>query len=89
MLAGGLSIFVLIILCLFSSYGRSELIVHEFMVLTIALNGTHFLASYRLLYSPRSFALSYPWASVIMPAIFWYGAQRRFYCVPTIRHGLR
>lgn len=69
MLAGGLSICVLLILCFFSSSGRSDLIVQEFLILTIALNGTHFLASYRLLYSSRAFALSYPWAAIIVPSV--------------------
>lgn len=81
MLAGGLSIFVLVLLSLFSSYGRSELIVQEFLILTIALNGTHFLASYRLLYSSRSYALSYPWASIIVPAILVvWGAAALILC---------
>jgi len=50
-----------------------QLVLRDFLVLTIAINGVHFMASYRLLYSSRKFALSYPWASVVVPAalILW------------------
>ncbi len=49
--------------------GAPDLVLQNFLVLTVLVNGTHFLASYRLLYSSREFALSYPWASIYMPAI--------------------
>jgi hypothetical protein len=68
-LVGGASIVVLSVLAALSFWGSNELILQKFLILTVLVNGTHFLASYRLLYSSRKFALSYPWASIYMPAL--------------------
>jgi hypothetical protein len=76
-LFGGASILVLCLLCATSLLISSELILEKFLILTVALNGTHFLASYRLLYSSWEFARAYPWASVYMPlllVIYAFGA---------------
>lgn len=67
-LVGGLSIAVLGSFILFSSFIPQEFILSKFVVLTILLNGTHFMASYRLLYSSRESVLSYPMASIVVPA---------------------
>lgn len=66
-LSGGASILVLGLLCFGALLIQPDFLLEKFLVLTVALNGTHFLASYRLLYSSRKFALSYPWASVYVP----------------------
>lgn len=66
-LSGGASIVVLALLGFGALLISPDFLLEKFLVLTVALNGTHFLASYRLLYSSRTFALSYPWASVYVP----------------------
>ncbi len=66
-LSGGASIVALSLLFLSTLLISQELILEKFLILTVALNGTHFLASYRLLYSSRKFALSYPWAAIYLP----------------------
>lgn len=74
---GGASILVLSVLCATSLLISSELILEKFLILTVALNGTHFLASYRLLYSSWEFARAYPWASLYMPlllVVYAFGA---------------
>ncbi len=68
-LFGGASILVLCLLCATSFLISSELVLEKFLILTVALNGTHFLASYRLLYSSWEFARAYPWASVYLPLL--------------------
>ena len=68
-LVGGGSLLVLSLLAAIGFFVSPDLVLQNFLVLTVLFNGTHFLASYRLLYSSRDFALSYPWASVYMPAI--------------------
>jgi hypothetical protein len=68
-LAGGLSILVLGALSLFGLLGSTDLLLQNFLVLTVLLNGTHFMASYRLLYSSRAYAAKYPWASFYLPGI--------------------
>lgn len=76
-LFGGASILVLALLCATSLLISSELVLERFLILTVALNGTHFLASYRLLYSSWEFARAYPWASVYMPmflVVYAFGA---------------
>ena len=74
-LSGGLSIGVLAAVALLSLSISPDLVLQDFVVLTVVLNGTHFMASYRLLYSSKDFARSYPWASVGVPVILLaYGA---------------
>jgi hypothetical protein len=76
-LVGGLSILALSLLAVSNFAGSNELVLENYIILTVLLNGTHFLASYRLLYSSRAFALTYPWASVYVPAllvIYGFGA---------------
>jgi hypothetical protein len=68
-LAGGLSILVLGALSLFGLLGSTDLVLQNFLILTVLLNGTHFMASYRLLYSSRAYASQYPWASYYLPGI--------------------
>lgn len=65
--AGGLSLIVLGLLAVISFTVSRELVLQNFLVLTVAINGAHFMASYRLLYSSRTFAFSYPWASIYVP----------------------
>lgn len=66
--SGGLSVVVLLILAAFGLLGSREFLLQEFLILTVLVNGTHFMASYRLLYSSRAFAATYPWASYYVPA---------------------
>jgi hypothetical protein len=66
-LTGGLSVVVLLLLALFGSLGSRDFLLQEFMILTVLLNGTHFMASYRLLYSSRAYAANYPWAAYYVP----------------------
>lgn len=66
-LVGGLSIVVLLGFLLFSSSLPAEFVVGNFIVLTVLLNGTHFMASYALLYSSKKFIVRYRWASLYMP----------------------
>jgi hypothetical protein len=68
-LFGGASIIALSLLCASSLFISSDLVLEKFLLLTVALNGTHFLASYRLLYSSWQFARAYPWASMYMPVL--------------------
>lgn len=68
-LFGGASIVVLCLLCAISLFSAPDFVLEKFLILTVALNGTHFLASYRLLYSSWQFARAYPWASIYMPAL--------------------
>jgi len=68
-LFGGASIVVLCLLCASSLFLSSDFVLEKFLILTVALNGTHFLASYRLLYSSWHFAREYPWASIYMPLL--------------------
>lgn len=66
-LVGGLSIVVLLGFLVFSSSLPAEFVVGNFIVLTVLLNGTHFMASYALLYSSKKFILRYRWASIYVP----------------------
>ncbi len=66
-LTGGLSVVVLVALAAFGSLGYREFLLQDFLILTVLLNGTHFMASYRLLYSSREYAATYPWASFYVP----------------------
>jgi hypothetical protein len=66
-LTGGLSVVVLSVLAGCGLLGSREFLLQDFLLLTVLLNGTHFMASYRLLYSSREFAASYPWASFFVP----------------------
>ncbi len=66
-LAGGLSIVVLTTLALIGLLSRPDFLLQDFLILTVLINGTHFMASYRLLYSSRAFARRYPWASFYVP----------------------
>lgn len=68
-LVGGLSIVILVGFLVFSSALPAEFVVGNFIVLTVLLNGTHFMASYALLYSSRTFIHRYQWASIYMPLI--------------------
>lgn len=58
---------VLVLLAALGLLGSREYLVQEFLILTVLLNGTHFMASYRLLYSSREYAAMYPWASLYVP----------------------
>jgi hypothetical protein len=72
-LTGGLSVVVLVALAAFGLLGSREFLLQEFLILTVLLNGTHFMASYRLLYSSREHAAKYPWASFYVPGflVIW------------------
>jgi hypothetical protein len=71
--SGGLSVVVLLILAALGLLGSREFLLQEFLILSVLVNGTHFMASYRLLYSSREFAATYPWASYYVPAflVIW------------------
>lgn len=66
-LVGGLSIVVLVGFLALSSVVPQDLILGNFLVLTILVNGTHFMASYFLLYSSKEFIRRYRAAAVYMP----------------------
>lgn len=66
-LVGGLSIVVLVGFLALSSVVPQDLILGNFIVLTILVNGTHFMASYFLLYSSKEFIRRYRAAAVYMP----------------------
>jgi len=66
-LVGGLSIVVLVGFLALSSVVPEDLILGNFLVLTILVNGTHFMASYFLLYSSKEFIRRYRAAAVYMP----------------------
>lgn len=71
---GGLSVLVIGSFLVLSAFIPKDLILAQFAVLTVLINGTHFMASYRLLYSSRPFALRYPAASIYVPlALVIYG----------------
>jgi hypothetical protein len=56
LLSGTLSIALLIALSILGILNVSTLPLQDFLILTILINGTHFMASYRLLYSSLTFA---------------------------------
>jgi len=66
-LVGGLSVVILIGFLVLSSTIPSEMILGNFLILTVLLNGTHFMASYSLLYSSREYIKRYRTAAVFMP----------------------
>lgn len=66
---GGLSILVIGSFLLLSSFIPRDLILSQFAVLTVLINGTHFMASYRLLYSSREYAKRYRAASMYVPGL--------------------
>ncbi len=66
-LTGGISIVVLVALAAVGLLSRPDFLLQDFIILTVLLNGTHFMASYRLLYSSRGFASRYPWAAYYVP----------------------
>jgi hypothetical protein len=66
-LVGGLSIPVLLTFIVMSSNIPQELILGNFLVLTVLVNGTHFMASYFLLYSSWEYIKRYRAASIFMP----------------------
>jgi len=82
-LVGGLSIVALSLLAALTVTDSSQLVLRKYIILTVLLNGTHFLASYRLLYSSRAFALTYPWASIYVPVILIiYGFSALILTIP-------
>lgn len=66
-LVGGFSILVLLSFLILSSAIPQEMILGNFLVLTVLLNGTHFMASYSLLYSSGEYIRRYRTAAVVMP----------------------
>jgi hypothetical protein len=67
--AGGISLVVLGSFLLLSSQVPSTVVVGNFLVLTVLINGSHFMASYFLLYSSQEFIKRYRWASLYLPSI--------------------
>ena len=66
-LVGGFSIVVLAGFIALSSTIPSEIIFGNFVILTVLLNGSHFMASYALLYSSRAYIQRYRMAAVYLP----------------------
>ena len=66
-LVGGISILILLGFIGLSSTIPPELILGNFLVLTVLLNGTHFMASYALLYSSRTYIGRYKAAAIYLP----------------------
>lgn len=76
LLVGGLSIVILCGFFLFGSHLSNEFLIGNFIVLTVLLNGTHFMASYALLYSSREYVRRYWGAAIVMPvALIAIGAM--------------
>lgn len=67
LLVGGLSIVILCIFFLLRTHLSNDFLIGNFIVLTVLLNGTHFMASYALLYSSREYVRRYWGAAVAMP----------------------
>ncbi len=67
-LVGGFMSSVLILFLLFGARVPAELILWNSAVLTVLLNGTHFMASYRLLYVSKAQVLRYKAAAIYLPA---------------------
>jgi hypothetical protein len=68
-LAGGLSLVAVAVLVGLSATTAPDLVNAKFLWLNVAINGPHFLASYRLLYASRENARRYPWASLWVPLL--------------------
>lgn len=66
---GGLSLVVLSAFLIASSRVPEELVVGNFLIANVLINGSHFMSSYHLLYSSREFINRYRWASIYLPAI--------------------
>lgn len=82
-LVGGLSIAVLLVFIVMSSRIPPELILGNFLVLTVLVNGTHFMASYLLLYSSREYIRRYRVAAIYMPlGLIFVGALSLFMAAP-------
>jgi hypothetical protein len=88
-LVGGLSIVVLGIFLVFSSTIPRDLIVGDFLILTVLLNGTHFMASYLLLYSSKENVYRYRAAALYMPiGLMSVGALGLILAAPPYENGV-
>jgi hypothetical protein len=82
-LVGGLSIPILLLFIVMSSRIPQELILGNFLILTVLVNGTHFMASYFLLYSSREYISRYKTASIYVPiALLVCGAAGLWMAAP-------
>lgn len=82
-LVGGLSIITLVGFIALSSAIPSELILGNFIILTVLLNGTHFMASYALLYSSRKYISRFKTAAIYLPiALLAIGALALWLAMP-------
>lgn len=87
-LVGGLSIIVLLGFVALSSRLPTELILGNFIVLTVLLNGTHFMASYALLYSSRTYINRYRTAAIYLPlGLLGIGALSLWLAMPPRGNG--
>lgn len=64
---GGLSVIIFLPIVLFGGAGYQHISLPEILLAGTLINGAHFMASYRLLYSSRSHILRYPRASIYVP----------------------
>jgi hypothetical protein len=87
-LVGGLSIIILLGFIALSSRIPTELILGNFIVLTVLLNGTHFMASYALLYSSRTYIQRYRTAAIYLPlGLLGIGALSLWLAMPPRGNG--
>jgi hypothetical protein len=87
-LVGGLSIIVLLAFIILSARIPTELILGNFIVLTVLLNGTHFMASYGLLYSSRTYINRYKTAAIYLPlGLLGVGALSLWLAMPPRMNG--
>jgi hypothetical protein len=66
-LVGGLSLATLTTFLILRAHLSPELLVGNFIVLTVLLNGAHFMASYALLYSSWEYVRRYRTAAIYLP----------------------
>lgn len=65
---GGLSVLLFLPIIFYQGAGYQEILLPEILLAGTIINGAHFMASYRLLYSSRAHIKRYPWASMYVPA---------------------
>ncbi len=64
---GGLSVLLFVPVIFLSGQSYSNVLLPEILLAATLLNGAHFMASYRLLYSSRENVRRYKWASLYVP----------------------
>lgn len=63
------SIFVISLLLILDPFNTKSANLAEVLTIATVINGAHFMASYRMLYHTKEYAMRYPEASIYMPLI--------------------